>query len=279
MISIATRSLLRPTIEVSPSANVNRSFSVWSGLRAGHSHFNNIKHKKDRNDRAKMSVFAKVSKSLLTAIRLGGTDPVINLTLASALMKARQCNFPNKNIEAILTKSSADKNSPLYDACTYEGVGPNGGSIIVEALTDNKNRTSNNLKFIFANNGGSLGATGSVGWAFERKSLFLFGNDGRSEEQVMEDVMEGGADDVQFNWQDKTQAEVQVLCPREELGNFKKYIEGKGYKCDTAQLIFESTGDSTEVSGDEKDQITRLIQLLNDDEDVQEVFHNYQIES
>jgi len=153
--------------------------------------------------------------------------------------------------------------------------------LIIETLSDNKNRSVNKIRHCLAQNGGSLGVSNSVLWAFNQQSLFLFESDGRNEDHIMEDALEGGAEDVQFFVDEKlppsqrTKIDVQVLCQREDLAKFQRHIESKGYKCTTAELVYTPTTTTDELSTEEKTQLTEILKILEQDDDVQEVYHNY----
>lgn len=165
---------------------------------AGHSKWSNIKHKKEKTDAQRGKIFTKLGREIAVAVKEGGSDPESNSRLRDAIAKARAANMPNDNIQRSIKRASGELGSVTYDEVIYEGYGPNGVAVIVEALTDNRNRTASEIRHIFDRSGGSLGATGCVAWMFDRKGVIIVeNNDDLDEEALIMDALEAGAEDVE----------------------------------------------------------------------------------
>ena len=176
---------------------------------SGHSKWNNIKRKKEKTDGAKAKIFTKVGREIAVAVKMGGGDPNNNSTLKVLIAKAKANNIPNDNIERIIKKAAGEGSKNSYENNTYEGYGPGGVAVIVETLTDNKNRTAGDVRHLFDKFGGNMGTTGCVSFGFQEKGVFVIDNEEEtySEDQVMEDVMDAGADD--FTMEDGT---IEITC-------------------------------------------------------------------
>src|SRR5690554_2321517 len=165
---------------------------------AGHSKWANIKRKKEKTDAQRGKIFTKLGREIAVAVKEGGSDPDTNPRLRDAIAKAKSSNMPNDNIQRSIKRASGELGSVTYDEVNYEGYGPNGVAIIVEALTDNRNRTASEIRHIFDRSGGSLGATGCVAWMFDRKGVIIVeNNDDLDEEALIMDALEAGAEDVE----------------------------------------------------------------------------------
>lgn len=237
---------------------------------SGHSKWNNIKRKKERTDSQRAKIFTKIGRELAVAVRDGGgADPTVNSRLKDCIAKAKANNVPNDNIERIIKKAAGDGDSNKYESITYEGYGPNGVAFIVEALTDNRNRTAGNLRHHFDKYGGNLGTTGCVSFIFSPKGILVLNNEGISEEKTMEDALNLGA--VDFNSEDDCFIVVT------EKSDYKSVYNGmidKGYSfisCDV-QMIPDTY--VSVQSADVIDKIETLIEVLENDDDVQNIWHN-----
>lgn len=239
---------------------------------AGHSKWNNIKRKKGKTDAQRAKIFTKIGREMAVAVREGGADPAVNGKLRDLIAKAKSLNVPNDNIERAI-KKAGDRDSANYESISYEGYGPNGVAVMVECLTDNRNRTAGDLRHYFDKHGGNLGQSGSVAYLFEEKGILVIENQGLSEEKVMEDCLESGADDFEV-----TEEAVEITTSPADFSGVREYLEGKGYTFASAQVEMVP---STYVSLDEEQTIKmeKLLDMLEDNDDVQNVWHNWEEDS
>jgi YebC/PmpR family DNA-binding regulatory protein len=239
---------------------------------SGHSKWSSIKHKKGAADAKRGKLFSKLSRAIIVAAKEGGPDPGGNLALQNAIEKARSYSMPKDNIErAIARGSGQDSDAAAFETIVYEGYAPGGVAVIVEALTDNRNRTASDVRHVFAKNDGNLGETGSVAWLFERRGIVLV--DGSVEEDELTlAAAEGGADDVQ-----RDGSTWEVTSAPENLTAVRQAIESAGFKVENAELTMVP---KTTIEVDEESQakkILRLIDALEENDDVQEVYANFDI--
>jgi YebC/PmpR family DNA-binding regulatory protein len=240
---------------------------------SGHSKWSSIKHKKGAADARRGKLFTKLSRAIITASKEGGQDPSSNLALQNAIEKARSYSMPKDNIDrAIARGSGADSEGSSYETVVYEGYGPEGVAVLVEALTDNRNRTASDVRHIFSKYGGNLGATGAVSWQFDRRGVVLVGAEGVDEDALMLDAAEGGADDVELDG-----TTYQVTTPPETLRTLREKLEAAGYTIESAELsmVPRTTVDISEESAAK--QVLRLVEGLEDADDVQDVYANFDI--
>jgi YebC/PmpR family DNA-binding regulatory protein len=240
---------------------------------SGHSKWSSIKHKKGAADAKRGQLFSKLSRAIIVAAREGGPDPAGNLALQNAIEKARSYSMPKDNIErAIARGSGADADAASYETVIYEGYGPNGVAVIVEALTDNRNRTASDIRHAFDKNDGNLGTSGAVLWLFERRGIVLVAADGVDEDELMLAAADGGADDVTLDG-----STYQVVAPPESLATVREALEAAGYAVDSAELTMvpKTTVEVAEESAAKK--VLRLIDQLEESDDVQDVFSNFDI--
>ena len=239
---------------------------------SGHSKFANIKHKKEKNDAAKGKIFTKIGKELAVAVKEGGSaDPANNSRLRDVIAKAKANNMPNDTIDRNIKKAEGDANAANYEHITYEGYGPNGTAIIVEALTDNRNRTAGDVRHYFDKSGGNLGTVGCVSFMFEQKGMLIVDKEGRNEDTVMEDSLEAGASDFQ------TDGDVFVIeTAPEDFSAVLDALTNKGYEFISAEVeMVPST--YTEITDDEiAVKMQKLLDSLEDNDDVQNVWHNWE---
>ncbi|HEY3922215.1 MAG TPA: YebC/PmpR family DNA-binding transcriptional regulator [Gaiellaceae bacterium] len=240
---------------------------------SGHSKWSSIKHKKGAADAKRGKLFSKLTRAIIVAAKEGGGDPANNATLASAIEKARSYSMPKDNIERAIAKGSGDgADGSNFEAIVYEGYGPEGVAVIVEALTDNKNRTASEVRHAFTKFGGSLGTTGAVAWQFERRGVVVVGGSGVDEEELFLAAADAGAEDVEADGD-----VFQVTSAPENLAAVREAIEAAGFTIDSAELSMVPK--TTVVVDDESaaKSVMRLIEALEDDDDVQEVYANFDI--
>ena len=236
---------------------------------SGHSKWNNIKRKKEKTDGAKAKVFTKIGREIAVAVREGGGDPSSNSKLKDCIAKAKANNVPNDNIDRIIKKALGDGDKNSYENMFYEGYGPNGVAVIVETLTDNRNRTAGDLRHYFDKCGGNLGQNGCVSFLFERKGMIVIANEDIDEEKIMEDCMEAGADD--FTIEDDV---VEILTDPTELHAVRDALEAKGYSFESAEVQYLPTTTTDITDEDQLAKMERLLDMLDDNDDVQNVWHN-----
>ncbi|GAB4242911.1 MAG: YebC/PmpR family DNA-binding transcriptional regulator [Thermoleophilia bacterium] len=239
---------------------------------AGHSKWAGIKHKKAAVDAKRGKLFAKLSRAITVAAREGGGDPEMNAALAQAVQKAKDANMPNDNIERAIKKGTGEGgDGEVFHHLTYEGYGPGGVAVYVTALSDNRNRTAADIRHIFDKAGGKLGTDGSVAWIFERKGIVLVDAESYDEEEVMLAAIEAGAEDVLV--------ESSVYEIRTEPADFmavREALEEAGISFESAELsMIPTTTVSLETS--EAKKVLRLLEALEDHDDVQDVYANYDI--
>jgi YebC/PmpR family DNA-binding regulatory protein len=240
---------------------------------SGHSKWSTIKHKKGAADAKRGKLFSKLTRAIIVAAREGGPDPSANLALQNAIEKARSYSMPKDNIDRAIAKGSgADSDTSTFETVVYEGYGPSGVAVIVEALTDNRNRTAGEVRHTFAKNDGNLGGSGAVAWLFERRGVVLVAADGADEDELMLAAAEGGADDVTLDG-----SSYQVLCAGENLAAVREAIDAAGFTVENAELTMlpKTTVEVTDESDAKK--VLRLMDQLEDNDDVQDVFANFDI--
>ena len=238
---------------------------------SGHSHWARIKHKKGAADAKKGKEFSKVAKLLMVAAKNGGGDPGMNLKLAFALEKAKACNLPKENIDRAIKKGTGELEGVTFEEITYEGYGPGGVAVLVEALTDNKNRTSPELRRIFDMHGGNLGSTNCVAWMFERKGVIAVSSAGLPEDQAMELALDLGADDV------SSEDDRHLLtCDPTQLLTLRAAVEKRKMNVLSAEvsLIPKTT---VPVAGADAKRAMDLLETLEEHEDAQNVYSNVEI--
>ena len=240
---------------------------------SGHSKWSTIKHKKGAADAKRGKLFTKLSKAIIVAAKEGGPDPGGNLALQNAIEKAKSYSMPKDTIErAIARGAGTDADAAAYETVIYEGYGPDGVAVLVEALTDNRNRTASDVRHVFTKNGGNLGTTGAVAWLFERRGVVLVDADGADEDALMLAAAEGGADDLDLDGD-----VFQVSSPPETLTAVREAIEGAGFTVQSAGLsmVPKTTVEVAEESSAKK--VVRLIEALEENDDVQDVWANFDI--
>lgn len=238
---------------------------------AGHSKFKNIMHRKGRQDAVKAKLFAKLAREITVAAKMGGGDVDHNPRLRLAVKSARAESMPKDNIQRAIDKATGG-DSETYDAIRYEGYGPSGVAVIVEALTDNRNRTGAAVRAAFAKHGGNLGATGSVSHMFEHVGEVVYPAAAASEDKIMEAAIEAGAQDVQSGPEDHV-----ITCAFEDLAQVSNALETTlGAEAESAKLVWRPNL-TTEVDEDAAGTLLKLIAALEDDDDVQNVTANFEV--
>ncbi|WP_058487014.1 YebC/PmpR family DNA-binding transcriptional regulator [Defluviitalea phaphyphila] len=241
---------------------------------AGHSKFANIRHKKEKADAKKGKIFTKLGREIAVAVKEGGPDPANNSKLRDAIAKAKSNNMPNDTIERSIKKAAGDISGVNYEPMTYEGYGPNGVAIIVEVLTDNKNRTAANVRHAFSKGGGNLGTTGCVSFMFDKKGqIMVEKNDKIDEDELMMLALDAGAEDF------ITEEEgYEIITSPENFSAVREAIENQGINMISAEVAM--IPQTTTKLTDEQDikKMKTLLNLLEDDDDVQEVYHNWEFD-
>lgn len=235
---------------------------------SGHSKWKNIMHKKEKTDAQRAKVFTKIGKEIAVAVKEGGPDPVSNSKLRDIIAKAKSNNVPNDNIDRIIKKASSDDAN--YEVIYYEGYGPSGVAVIVEATTDNRNRTSAEVRHYFDKFGGNMGAIGCVSFMFSDKGVIVIENEDIDEDQLMEDALEAGAEDVSM--EDEI---FEITTEPADLSTVSEALTAKGYKFVSAEPTKIPSNYATLENEDDITMMTRLLDALDDNEDVTNVWHNW----
>ncbi len=238
---------------------------------SGHSKWHSIKHKKMATDQKRGKIFTKLIKEIMVATKMGGANPETNSRLRMAIEKAKSYNMPNDNIQRAIKKGSGAEGGVNYEQVSYEGYGPGGVAIYVEVLTDNKNRTASEIRSIFSRHNGNLGGQGSVAWIFERKGLITVKKEKSEEDKLFEIVLEAGAEDM------KTEKDTyEIITTPENFENVKKALQDNQIEIESASvtLIPKNT---VKVEGKEAEQLLKLLDDLEENEDVQGVYANFDI--
>jgi YebC/PmpR family DNA-binding regulatory protein len=240
---------------------------------SGHSKWSSIKHKKGAADAKRGKLFSKLSRAIIVAAKEGGSDPAGNLALANAIEKARSYSMPKENIErAIARGAGTDSDAQAFETVVYEGYGPAGIAIIVEALTDNRNRTASDVRNVFSKHDGNLGTSGAVAWLFERRGLVLVDADSVDEDELTLVAADGGAEDVSLDG-----STFQVTCAPEDLTAVRSALEEAGIRYESAEqtMVPKTTVRLEDESAAKK--VLRLIDALEENDDVQDVYANFDI--
>ena len=239
---------------------------------SGHSKFANIKHKKEKNDAAKGKVFTVIGRELAVAVKEGGPDPANNSKLRDVIAKAKANNMPNDTIDRGIKKAAGDANSVNYELLTYEGYGPNGVAVIVDALTDNKNRTAANVRSAFTKGNGNVGAQGSVSFMFDKKGQIIIGKEDceMDPDELMMMALDAGAEDFA-----EEEDSFEVITAPEDFSQVREALEKAGIEMLEADVtMIPQTWVELTAEEDIK-RMNRLLDLLDADDDVQAVYHNW----
>lgn len=239
---------------------------------SGHSKFANIKHKKAKNDAAKGKIFTKIGRELAVAVKAGGPDPSLNRKLADVIAKAKANNMPNDTISRSIKRAAGEDGNVNYEYITYEGYGPSGVAVIVETLTDNKNRTAGNVRAAFTKGNGNMGTTGCVSFMFDQKGQIVIEKDAveMDEDELMMMAIEAGADDFEAEEEGYT-----ITTSPEAFADVHAALEEAGIEMAEAEVTMVPQTWTTLTSEADVKAITRMLDLLEDDDDVQNVYHNW----
>ncbi len=240
---------------------------------SGHSKWSTIKHKKGAADAKRGKLFSKLSRAIMVAAKEGGADPASNLALQNAIEKARSYSMPKDNIERAIAKGSgADAEGSGFDTVLYEGYGPEGVAVLVEALTDNRNRTASEVRHQFAKHGGNLGTAGAVAWQFERRGIVLVPAEDADEESLLLAVADAGADDVEADG-----SSFVITSPPEVLSAVREAVEAAGFSVESSELAMVPKA-TVEISDEATARkLMRLVEGLEESDDVQDVYANFDI--
>jgi YebC/PmpR family DNA-binding regulatory protein len=240
---------------------------------SGHSKWSSIKHKKGAADAKRGQLFSKLSKAIIVAAKQGGADPANNLALQNAIEKAKSYSMPRDNIDRAIAKGSgADADADAFESITYEGYGPEGVAVIVEALTDNKNRTAADVRHTFAKHGGNLGTAGAVAWQFDRRGVVVVSADEVDEEELFLAAADAGAEDIELDG-----SAFEITSAPEQLAAVRGAVEAAGFTVESAELMLVP---KTTVAVDDESkarQVMRLVDALEENDDVQDVYANFDI--
>ncbi|MFA5657758.1 MAG: YebC/PmpR family DNA-binding transcriptional regulator [Oscillospiraceae bacterium] len=239
---------------------------------SGHSKWSNIKRRKEATDGAKAKVFTKIGREITVCVKEGGPDPNNNSKLRDLIAKAKSSNVPNENIDRVIKKAAGDGDKNSYEELVYEGYGPSGIAVIVECLTDNKNRTAADVRHYFDKFGGNMGTTGCVSFMFLQKGVILAENTGLDEDKVMEDCFEAGASD--FNIEADV---IEITTDPAELSSAAEALRNLGYKLFSSE-IEQIPATYIELTDEEAiKKMNLLLEHLEDNDDVQNVYHNWEM--
>ncbi len=239
---------------------------------AGHSHWAQIKRKKAAQDAKRGKLFTKLIREIMVAARLGGGDPSANPRLRAAIQAAKAANMPKENIERAIRKGTGQEPGTTWEEAVYEGYGPGGVAVLIKSVTDNKRRTVSELRHIFSKCGGNLAEPGAVSWIFEQKGLIVVARNGTDEEKLLETALEAGAEDVR-----EYESEFEIITTPQELEEVKKALEEAGFPIQSARVTMVP---KTTVRLEEEktvQQMLRLMETLEDHDDVQQVYANFDI--
>ncbi len=239
---------------------------------SGHSKWANIKRKKEATDSARAKIFTKIGREMSVVVKEGGPDPNNNAKLRDLIAKAKANNVPNDNIERIIKKAAGDGDKNNYETMIYEGYGPCGVAVIVECLTDNKNRTAGDVRHYFDKFGGNLGTSGCVSFMFSDQGTVVIENNGADEDKIMEDCFEAGADD--FSIEDEV---IEITCGPNNVSAVSEALAGLGYKVISAEAE-KVPSNYTKLEDEEAiKKMNLLLDTLEDNDDVQNVYHNWEM--
>lgn len=235
---------------------------------AGHSHWANIQHKKGAADKKRGKLFSKLSRAIIVAARNGGGDPAMNLKLRYAIDKAKAVSMPKDNIERAVKKGTGELGSDNMEDIIYEGYGPNGVAVLLEILTDNRNRTAGDVRKIFEVNGGNMGTSGCVAYLFERKGLFTVEADKTDEETLMDMLLDYGVEDIKLNGE-----MFEIICDPAQFSDVMETLDKNGLNPDVAEIT-QLPNMEVDIDVDTGKKVLSLMDALDDHDDVQNVFTN-----
>lgn len=236
---------------------------------SGHSKWHNRVHRKSRQDAKKGALYSKMAKEIMSAAKAGGPNPESNMRLKLAVERARVAGVPAENIQRAIRRGAGLEEGVTYEEIIYEGYAPGGVAVLLEIMTDNRNRTASEIRHLFNKNGGSLGETGCVAWMFQRKGIITFKETEKvDEDALMLAALEAGAEDLR-----NTDEGFQVVTAPDSLWDVKQRLEDQGYAIENAELVYEPQTE-VEVEGREAEQVLNLLEILEEHDDVQSVYAN-----
>jgi len=238
---------------------------------SGHSKWSSIKHKKGAADVKRGKIFTKLIKEITVAARMGGGDPDANPRLRHAINQAKAQNMPKDNLERAIKKGTGELEGVSYEEIVYEGYGPGGVAVLVECLTDNKNRSIADIRYIFSKAGGNVGTDGCVAWMFDKKGLFTVSKDEADEDTLMEVALDAGAEDIK-----EEEDSFDVITEPEDFDAVKDAIDSASIKCDVSEITMIPQN-YTKVEGKEAEQMCKFMEALDDCDDVQNFYSNADI--
>ena len=243
---------------------------------SGHNKWSTIKQKKGKNDAARAKIFTKIGRELIVAVKEGGSaDPSLNAKLRDVIAKAKANNVPNDNIERIIKKAAGDSDSANYESVTYEGYGPNGIAVIVEALTDNRNRTAGEVRHYFDKFGGNMGTQGCVTFMFEKKGVLVIEREEleADEDKVMEDALEAGASDFEADEDIFT-----IYTEPSDFGAVRDDLTSAGYTFASAEVEMVPNNYTKLEDEESKVAMQKMLDMFEDNDDIQNVWHNWEMD-
>ncbi len=240
---------------------------------AGHSKWAQIKHKKAIVDARRGKLFSKLAKEISVAARLGGGDPSMNPRLRTAIEKAKEANMPQDNIKRAIQKGTGELPGAAYEEAMYEGYGPGGVAMLIEVLTDNKNRTVSEIRHLMSKHGGSLGEAGCVSWIFEKKGYILVNKSTIDEETLMDLIIEAGAEDMK---NDPKEENYEIITASEDLQQVRDRLKEKGVKIEVAEITMLPKS-YVSLEGETAEKMLKLMEVLEDHDDVQNVYANFDL--
>ena len=241
---------------------------------SGHNEWSTIKRKKGANDAARAKVFTKIGRELAVAVKNGGPDPNNNAKLRDVISKVKQNNVPNDNIDRMLKKAAGESDSTNFEEIVYEGYGPSGIAVVVEALTDNRNRTASEVRHYFDKAGGNMGTPGSVTFMFDRQGVIVIEKEDVDEDQLMEDALEAGASDFLTDEEDI----FEIRTEPNDVGAIRDELEGKGYHIISSEAAYIPQTYTRLESEEDMKNMARMIDMFEENDDVQNIWHNWENE-
>ena len=239
---------------------------------SGHNKWSSIKHKKAKVDAQRGRIFTRLIKEITVAARMGGGDEESNPRLRAAVAAAKAANMPSANIERAIKRGTGELPGVTYEEATYEGYGPGGAALLIETLTDNKNRTVADLRHILSEHNGNLGESGSVAWIFEKKGVITIKGEGLSEDDVMMAVLDAGAEDIKADGEN-----FEVLTAPEDFDAVKRAVEEAGFPIESAEVTMYPKS-TVKLEGKHAEQMLKLMDALDEHDDVQNVYSNFDID-
>ena len=236
---------------------------------SGHSKWSTIKRKKGANDAQRAKIFTKIAREIIVAVKAGGPDPDNNSSLKDVIAKARSNNMPNDNINRTIKKAAGDNDTSTYENITYEGYGPNGVAVIVNTLTDNRNRTAADVRHAFDKFGGNMGQSGCVSFMFDKKGVIIIENEDIDEDEITMDALEAGAEDIEVE-----EEAIEITTAPEDFGTVREALEAK-YTLSSAEVSMVPQTMTELTDPDSIKNMNRMLEMLEDNDDVQDVYHNW----